>query len=1235
MFMLIVSRFCFDLRPPSYIWIGFLGAIFCASCSTPPTRTWQEADGYRWAELHISGVATTGFTPRSNTLSFINTLSEETMLSNRLLINGSGVAVGDVDGDDLPDIYFTRLEGPNVLYKNLGNWRFEDITSEAGVAAPQRYSTGATLADIDGDADLDLLVTALDGPNALFINDGTGVFEDQTASRGIDPASPGTSMALADADGDGDLDLYIANYKSQSIRDVYHPSERTLSKIATPSEDGYIVQPPFDTHYTVDVQFERPRIVELAVPDAFYLNDGTGVFSHQPFTGSSFRGYDGTPIFNDARDWALSVRFQDFNGDGAPDLYVCNDFEGPDHFWINQGNGSFRKADPLALRKTSNSSMSVALADIDLDGDQDFFVADMLSRVRERRLSQMMSFPPILAYLGDIESEPQETQNTFFLNRGDGTFAETAWMAGLAASEWTWSSIFLDADLDGYEDLFLSTGHYHDNLNADVQTRLMQQPPGQNWQEVLKEFPDLKLSNIAYRNKGDGAFEEVSQNWGIDFEEDVTHGMAAADFDLDGDLDLVGNRLNAPALLMENVTNASRVAVRLKGLDKNTQGIGALVSLYDGDKIQTREMIAGGEYLSDSENLLSFAALSTSMRLEVRWPSRKISIIEDVQPDRVYEIHEASAIQEDPALTGPEPPYFEESSPVHTHNETVFDDFGRQPLLPRRLTELGPGIAIADIDDDGDDDALIGNGTGGGITRLQNQNGVLTPITDRVLNKETTGDITGLLVLPQVDGTGVHILAGVSNYEFASLDSSYIQVFDHTNGRTRELYTLSFDFAAVGALAAADIDQDGDLDLFAAGRTIAGGYPVPTYSRLYEQTSNGTWALNSEWSAHLKETGLATSAVFGDIDNDGDQDLILSTEWGPIKIFTNDGSGQLLEGNLSAQLADNLGWWQSILLTDVNNDQQLDIVAGNWGWNGQHGHLEERGSSIRTYYGDFDNNLTLDLIETVFEPYHNGFYPNVHLSKLVQHLPSIQSRTPSHEQFARTRIENLLGPHIEVGDYAEVNTLSSAIFINRGDTFEKKDLPRVAQAFPIFGSVALDANNDGNEDLYLGGNFHGLPLGEGRIDAGRGLLLLGDGTGSFRPVDGSQSGIKVYGEQRAVGHSDFNNDGRSDLLISQNARETRIFYGKGPAGTQIQLRGFPGNDWGIGSLIAPVDAAGQPGAARPVTAGSGYWTQQSPTQLLSFSNDITSLWIKWPDGTEQTVPIDLNQEKIVLRYQVD
>ena len=1206
--------------------------FFCVGCTSSPTRTWQEAEGYRWAELYPVGSPTAGFSPRANSIGFVNTLHEQTMLTNRLLINGSGVAVGDVDGDDWPDIYLTHLEGSNVLYKNLGDWEFEDITQVAGVAASNRYSTGAAFEDLDGDGDLDLLVTALEGPNAVFINDGTGTFLDHTANSGIDASSASTSIALADADKDGDLDLYIANYKSQSIRDLYHPSERTLSKIATATAEGYVVQPPFEAHYTVDVQFEQPRIVELATPDAFYLNDGTGNFTHIPFTGPSFNQANGAPIARNAQDWALAVRFQDFNGDGAPDIYVCNDFEGPDHFWINKGNGTFQEADPLALRKTSNSSMSVALSDVDRDGDQDFFVADMLSRFRERRLSQMMSFPPILAFLGDIESEPQETQNTFFLNRGDGTFAETAWMAGIAASEWTWSSLFLDADLDGYEDLFLSNGHYHDNLNADVQTRLMQQPPAQNWQDALKEFPDLKLTNIAFRNNHDGSFKEVSQDWGLALEEDVTHGMATADFDQDGDLDIVGNRLNTSALLLENVTSKPRIAVRLKGSAPNTQGIGAIVSLHGGGLVQTKENISGGEYLSDSENLLSFAALSPTMRLEITWPNGHKSTIQEVAPNRIYEVFESSSSPAIPAITEDTSPLFEVAGVLHRHTETVFDDFGRQPLLPRRFTELGPGLSIADLDGDGDDDVLIGNGKGGGITRVMNRNGALSTTPDPVLNTPTTGDITGILTLPQPDGTGVHILAGVSNYEFPQLDSSYIQVYDFTNGRAQALYTLSFDFAAIGALAATDIDQDGDLDLFAAGRTIAGGYPVPTYSRLYEQTSNGTWTYNPEWSAPLKETGLVTSATFGDIDGDEDQDLVLATEWGPIKIFTNQGNGVLEEGPLSRQLADEQGWWQSLLLADVNNDQRLDIVAGNWGWNGQHGDIEARNTSIRTYYGDFDNNQTLDLIETVFEPYHNGYFPNVHFSKLVQHLPPIRGRTSSHEQFATTRIENLLGPQIEMGAFVETHTLSSALFINNENTFEKQVLPREAQAFPIFGMTAFDANSDGQLDLYLGGNFHGLPLGEGRIDAGRGLLMLGDGTGSFRPEDGSVSGIKVYGEQRAVGHADFNRDGRPDLITTQNARETHLFNGKGNHGIRVRLQGFPGNDWGIGSQVAPLYTNGDRGTAYLVSAGSGYWTQHSASLILPRAQQTDRIWVKWPNGKEQVESLESTDKEMIIRY---
>ena len=1153
------------------------------------------------------------------------------MLDNRLLINGSGVAVGDVDGDDLPDVYFARLDGPNVLYKNLGNWRFEDITASAGVAAPDRFSTGVMLEDVDGDDDLDLLVTAMVGPNALFFNDGTGVFTEVTAQSGIDPTTAGTSITMADVEGDGDLDLYIANYKSRSVRDLYHPRDRSFSKITEADGDGFSVKPPFDEHYKVVMQFGQPQSVELATPDIFYLNNGEGVFSAVPFTASMFRDAEGEPITEIARDWALAARFQDFTGDGFPDLYVCNDFEGPDHFWINQGDGTFHRAPALALRKTSNSSMSVALSDIDRDGDQDFFVADMLSRVRDRRLSQMMSFPPVLPYLGDIESRPQETQNTLFINRGDATFSERAWMAGVAASEWTWSSIFMDVDLDGYEDLLLSNGHYHDNLNADIQTRLMQQPPQDDWQRVLLEFPDLKLTNIAYRNKQDGTFEETSDAWGFATEPDVTHGMAVADLDQDGDLDVIGNRLNQPPLLMENISNKPRVAIRLKGDAQNTGGIGATIALSGNSITQSREHIGGGEYLSDSEGVYSFAATAPIMHLTVTWRNGSVSEVDSIEANYIYEIEEE--YNTFPPQAPPLNPaaLFQEGSLDHTHSESDFNDFSRQPLLPRKLTELGPGLAIADIDLDGDDDLLVGSGKGGTLSLYRNDAGELNPT--RVDTQPAPGDLTGLLVLPKTDGTGVHILAGVSNYEFANSDSSYIQVYDYTRGRLRAAGQLSFDFAAIGALAAGDVDQDGDLDLFAAGRAIAGAYPVPAYSRLYEQTDNGKWIYRPDWSETLNETGLVTGAVFGDVDGDHDQDLVLATEWGPVQVFENQGAGRLQKGTMSEQLAAYTGWWQSVALADLNGDQSLDIIAGNWGWNGQHMNPDQAKKPIRTYYGDFDNNQTLDLIETVFEPYHNGYFPNVHLSKLVQHLPPIRNIASSHETYARTRIDDLLGAGPGLDTFVEARTLTSMVFLSGKGAFTPEPLPAEAQAFPVFGITVLDANNDGIEDLYLGGNFHGLPMGEGRIDAGRGLMLLGQADGTLKSSD--QAAVVVYGEQRATGGGDFNTDGRTDLVITQNARETLLFEGKGPEGINVRLEGPSENTTGVGARIAVMTADGSKGPVRLITAGSGYWTQHSATQVMGKKQGIEGIWVQWPNGQEQVVSVNENQEAVIIQFEVD
>ena len=1207
----------------------FLILLFAGCGERPEAPSWNQEKGYRWAELPEPVGENDGFRTVSRSesgIAFANTLSEEAMVDNRLIINGSGVAVGDVDGDEWPDVYFASLEGSNALYRNKGGWKFEDITASAGVAVAGRASTGAALEDLDGDGDLDLLVTTLIGPNAVFFNDGKGVFTEVTDSVGLASSAASTTMGLADADGDGDLDLYVTNYKDRSVRDIYPPDERSFEKVVREDDEGFTILPPFENDFSMLTSPGMPpRRIELAQQDAYYENDGTGRFTEVPFTSGRFLNEDGTPLKENYRDWGLTVRFQDFNGDGAPDLYVCNDFEGPDHFWINDGKGVFKPAPPLALRKTSNSTMSVALADVDLDGDLDFFAADMLSRDPRRRLQQLSSLPPTLSNPGDIEDRPQVVRNTFFINRGDGTYAEQAWLADVAATEWTWSALFVDVDLDGYEDLLVSNGHVHDNMNADTQMRLMQQPPGEDWQRMILQFPDLKLNNLAFRNRGDGSFEAYSKNWQFGSEADVSNGMASADFDRDGDLDIVANRMNQEPLLMENRSVKPRVSVLLKGLPPNTQGIGARIVLVESDRKQTRVSYAAGEYLSDGEAIQSFGMKGEEATLEVYWQNGKRSVVAGVQAGRVYQIEEPEGLPalEQPVDTG-SPPLFVETDLEHVHSETAFNDRARQPLLPRRLTELGPGLVWADLDLDGDEDLLVGSGAGGAMARFENRGGILMRVNDAVLGQRVEGDIAGVVALP-VDN-GVQVLAGVSNYEFTGIDSSYIQMYTIENGRTRDTGRLSFDYASIGALALGDVDQDGDLDLFAAGRVIAGAYPVPIYSRLYEQTTPGTWQMRVDWNDALRETGMITGAAFGDIDDDGRQDLVLATEWGSIQVLRNQGNG-FFSHIADPVLERHKGWWQSVELGDFNADGRLDILAGNWGWNSRYGRLDESGGAVRIYFGDYDNNRSLDLIQSAYDAQRDGFFPTVNFNQLLENLPPLRTRVNSYQQYANMKIEDLLGPQIQAGDVVEANTLAHYVFLNTTTGFEERILPIEAQSFPAFGLALSDVDFDGHEDIYLGGNFQGFPVGEGRIDAGRGLWLKGDGAGNFRTLD---AGIVVYGEQRGVAIADFNEDGSPDMAISQNANETKLYQGVGETGVRIVLEGPSENPWAVGAQLARVDEAGNRGHVRLIKAGSGYWSQHGRVQLLPAGQG--SIWVRWPNGREDTYSTEEDQNTYVFSF---
>ena len=630
------------------------GFLFAGCCLFLRILLWahggESGSGFRSAPLQVPSTGKPGFVqlpPATTGIFFTNHLAVERYVTNQIYLNGSGVAAGDVDGDGLVDLYFCRLDGPNALYRNLGNWKFEDITDKAGVGCADLDATGAAFADIDGDGDLDLIVNSVGGGTRVFLNDGKGHFTELRPP--LNPGKAGMSLALADIDGDGDLDLYVANYRADTIRD--HPQthlhgDTVNGKPVILSVNGRsVTEPDLIGRFTLS---ENGKIVEHGEADVLLRNEGGGKFTPVSFTDGTFLDEEGKPLKEPPYDWGLSVMFRDINDDGAPDIYLCNDFASEDRIWINDGKGKFRAMNRLALRQTSMFSMGIDFADLNRDGRDEFIVLDMLSRSHAKRQLQVGDLPLTSSGIGVMDNRPQYSHNTLFLNRGDGTYAEVAHFCGVQASEWSWTPVFLDVDLDGYEDLLITTGHELEMMNADVAER-MDQMKAQSKLSIAEQlklrklFPRLDTPKAAFRNRGNLIFEDVSAAWGFD-SRGVSHGMCLADLDGDGDLDVVVNNLNGAAGLYRNESNAPRVAVRLKGQAPNTRGIGAKIWLYGGAvPVQSQEMICGGRYLSGDDAMRVFAAgsLTNAMRIEVRWRNGKRSVVNGVKANRIYEIDEA------------------------------------------------------------------------------------------------------------------------------------------------------------------------------------------------------------------------------------------------------------------------------------------------------------------------------------------------------------------------------------------------------------------------------------------------------------------------------------------------------------------------------------------------------------------------------------------------------------------
>ncbi|MGA1235521.1 MAG: FG-GAP-like repeat-containing protein [Limisphaerales bacterium] len=1202
-----------------------------------PSISWNKGDGYRWRELAPAGdEGQPGFTRlggEQTGLQFTNTLSEMDGALNRVLYNGSGVAVGDYDGDGYPDLYFCGLNTSNVLYRNLGGLRFEAVADNAGVDFPDAFGRGAVFADINGDRWDDLLVSTLDQGVRCYLNDGHGRFKDVTAQAGTRSDAGSTSLALADIDGNGTLDLYITNYRPTDIRDQGEVTMRVV--------DGRVIPPP---EYADRLTVIQGAIYEFGQPDQLLLNDGGGRFTPVQWESGAFLDESGAALTGPPRDWGLTATFRDINQDGLPDIYVCNDYWTPDRFWINQGRGRFRAIETVGLRNTSASSMGIDIADYDRDGDPDIFVLDMFSRDPRLRIRQKLAQMPPPNEIGVIANRPQVMRNTLQENRGDATFREVGWEAGVVAADWAWSTVFLDVDLDGFEDLLIAAGHFKDvqDMDANMLIKTRQTPRDSSLsaaerrrrftRELLEHhrlYPRLDMPVVAYHNRGDGTFEETTASWGTG-EAGVHHSLAYGDFDLDGDLDLVTNNLETQAGFYRNDSVKPRVAVRLRGLAPNTAGIGAKVSLItDSLPVQSQEVVSGGRYLAGCEPVFSFATgkAADSMRIEVTWRSGRTSVVTAVRPNALYEINEP----EHPATTTLEAaqpsaaPFVDLSGALsHTHQESSFDDFNLQPLLPFRQSQAGPGLAWFDVNQDGHPDLISGNGRGaplevflgdgqGGFKRVSSAPEWVAP-----------DDITMCLGYhPTPASTG--ILVAVSGYE----EPGQAAVFHATllNGRIKVEPLLSGLPGSVGPIALGDMDADGDLDLFVGGGPRPGHYPEGSGSRIYLRSGN-RWELDTGNSRILAETGIVNSALWSDVAGDFLPELILACEWGPVRVYQLRGN-LLQEITVPLGLGATIGWWRSVATADLNSDGRLDIVAGNWGRNSPF--QASPAKPVRLLYGDWMGADRYELLETDYIPGSNDLIPTRDFNSLVPSLPFLYERYRSFRQFSESPVQVLLGEFSKQTFMAAATTLDSMAFISGQDRFMPTPLPRAAQLTPVSGLAVADADGDGHEDVFLSQNFFPMRAELARQDAGRGLWLRGDGTGALAEVAGNDWGIEVYGDQRGAALADLDSDGLIDLAVAQNGHETRLFQGRaGAPAWRIQLQGPPANPAAIGAQLR-LENDKRKGPVREIQAGSGYRSQHSAIQLMGPTGQFNRIWIRWPDGTETTHPLDPSERQVQFK----